>query len=124
MDQSQPGREALETDLAGGRRGKSGGRGRKDGSGGEETFKLKPIKEGVAEVMKLYKRFELAKDDYNAAAKAVAERGNLNTSSLKKLISSSAKGKFEDTRRMIEQQNVLFAGVGEVPSGSVTGSGE
>ncbi|HTD91151.1 MAG TPA: hypothetical protein VK663_10845 [Burkholderiales bacterium] len=97
---------------------KPGSRGRKSADGGEETISFQPIKEGVAEVMKLYKKAELAVADFNAAAKSVAEKGNINTASLKKLIKSSAKGKFKDTQRAIDQQSVLFETVGEVSGGS------
>lgn len=96
--------------------------GRKNGDGTEETIKIKPIKDAVADAMKLYHKFETAKIDFNECIKGIAERSNANSSTLKKLISSSAKGKFEDTRRMVEQQQVIFEEVGEVPTGSVTGA--
>ncbi|HTE16036.1 MAG TPA: hypothetical protein VK642_13245 [Burkholderiales bacterium] len=99
-------------EQATGKRGRGPGRRNKDGS--DEVIKIGPIKEACAELMTIYKKFEIAKDDWNRASKVVAERGSVNTSSLKKLIKSSADGKFEDTRRAIEQQGVLFEGVGEV----------
>lgn len=99
-----------------------GSRGRKGRDGSEETIKIKPIKDAVGDLMKLYKKAELARADYNNAAKAVAERSNANTADIKRLIKSSADGKYEDTRRHIEQQQVLFESVGEVPAGP--GSGE
>lgn len=116
-------------DMPPGSRGKGTGntsarsmRGRKSGDGSEETIKIAPIKEATKELMRAYKKKELANADYNAMAKAVAERSNANTGILKRLIASSAKGKYQDTRRLIEQQAVLFEMVGEVPGGSVTDS--
>ena len=98
-----------------------GTRGRKGPDGTEETIKVTTIKQGVADLMRLYKKAQAAKDDYNNSAKGLAERSNCNTGILKKLISSSAKDKYEDTRRLVEQQSVLFEAVGEVPGGSETG---
>jgi hypothetical protein len=116
--------KALDLPPGGRGRGKgSNANGRKDGTGTEETIKIRPLKDGCAECMKLYKIAEEAKKAYNAAAKAVSERGGINTGSFKKLITASAKGKYEDVRRSIEQQSVLFEKVGEVPGGSVSNSG-
>jgi hypothetical protein len=116
----------VNTTKPSGRRGGKGGDragvGRKNGDGSTETLKIKPLKEGTKECMRLYMRAEEAKSAYNAATTAVAERGNINTSTLRKLISSSAKGKFEDVRQKIEQADIVFREVGEVSSGSVTGS--
>lgn len=115
--------QALDLPPGGRGRNKNNASGRKDGTGTEETIKIRPLKDGCGECMKLYKIAEAAKQAYNAAVKMVAERGGINAGSFKKLIASSAKGKFEDTRRTIEQQSILFEKVGEVPGGSVSNSG-
>lgn len=94
--------------------------GRKDSTGTEEPIKLKPIKDGVRDAMKLYVKLESAKADYNQFMKGLSERSNVNSTTLKKLISSSHKGKFVDTQRLIEQQQEIFDAVGEVPSGAVS----
>lgn len=96
-------------------------KGRKNSDGTEETIKLKPIKDAVSDAMKLYVKMDDAKVAFNDCVKGISERSNANASTIKKLISSSYKGKFEDTRRMVEQQQVIFESVGEVPTGSVTG---
>lgn len=98
------------------------GRGRKSSDGSEETIKIKPIKDAVGELMTLYKKAETAQAEYNNARKLVSERSNCNSADLNRLIKSSAKGNFEDVRRHIEQQSVLFEAVGEVPGGSVSNS--
>lgn len=95
----------------------SRGRGRKNRDGGEETIKIQPIKEAVGELMTLYKKAQSAMGAYNDARKKVSERSNCNSADLNKLIKSSAKGDFEDVRRHIEQQQVLFESVGEVAGG-------
>lgn len=94
------------------------GRGRKSPDGSEETIKIKPIKEAVGELMVLYKQMESASAAYNNARKLVSERSNCNSADLNKLIKASAKGNFEDVRRHVEQQSVLFESVGEVPGGA------
>lgn len=98
-----------------------GARGRKGRDGSEETIKIKPIKDAVGDLMRLYKKAELALADYNNAAKGVAERSNANTADIKRLIKASAKGNYQDVRRHIEQQQVLFEAVGEVPAGPKSG---
>lgn len=114
MDQALPGLEDIKSNL--------GKRGRKNSDGTEETIKIKPIQDAVKDAMKLYRKFDAAKIDFNECIKGIAERSNANASTIKKLISSSYKGKFEDARRMVEQQSVIFESVGEVPSGAVTGN--
>jgi len=96
--------------------------GRKTADGSVEVMKLRPLKDACPELMKLYKRFEEAKLAFNGGITSVAESSNVNASTLKKLIVSSANGKFEDTRRAIEQASIIFEEVGEVPGGSVTNS--
>lgn len=95
-----------------------GGRGRKSSNGDEETIKLKPIKDACEELMIAYKKLELAKQEYNKLKSLVAERSNCNASDIGRLIKSSATGKYEDTRRHIEQQQALFEGIGEVSPGA------
>lgn len=97
----------------------SRGRGRKDGAGGEEVLKVQPVKDGCKELMVLYKKSVIAKEAYNAAAKAIAEKSNANTATIKRLIESSAKGKFEDVKRAVEQTADLFEAVGEVSASDV-----
>jgi len=97
-----------------------GSRGRKSKDGGEETIKLKPIQDACTELMAGYKKKEAANKEYNTLFKAVAERAGCNAPDLKRLIKSSADGKYEDTRRHIEQQQALFEGIGEVEGGGST----
>lgn len=97
-----------------------GSRGRKSKDGGEETIKLKPIQDACTELMAGYKKMEQAKDEYNKLFKVVAERAGCNAPDLKRLVKSSATGKYEDTRRHIEQQQALFEGIGEIAGGPAT----
>lgn len=96
-------------------KGQRGRRGRKDSTGDEQVLKAQPIKEALGELMIAYQRFELAKKTYNDLRKLVAERSNADSSDLAKLMRASARGKFEDVQRRLQQQADLFELIGEVP---------
>lgn len=96
-------------------KGSRGRRGRKDSTGDEQVLKAQPIKEALSELMVAYKSHEAAKAAYNDLRKKVAERSNCNAADLGRLLRASATGKFEDTKRHIEQQADLFDLIGEVP---------
>lgn len=101
-----------------------GSRGRRDQSGIEGPVKVKPLKDGVKELMKLYMRIESAKTKYKEALKTCAGAGNVSASTLGKLIRVSANGKFKDTVHAVEQEQEVFEAVGEVPGGKDSESGE
>lgn len=111
MEGAQPG-TGTET-------GKNGRKavGRRDGQGNEKTVKIPPLKAGVKECMTLFMRAEAARVRYKDACKATAERGGIESSTLNKLIKSSAKGRFEETKSDIDQQALIFDQVGEVEGG-------
>lgn len=95
--------------------------GRKNSAGDEKTIKVRPIKDGVADLMKLYNKAEAARTTYQDASKAVAEKGGIEVSTLKKLIKSSAKGNFAEVKADIEQQVIIFSEVGEIAGGPAAG---
>ena len=95
-------------------KGSRGRRGRKDLTGDEQVLKAQPIKEALTELMVSYQKFEAAKKEYNDLRKLVAERSNADSSDLAKLLKASAKGKFEDVQRRLQQQVDLFDLIGEV----------
>lgn len=97
--------------------------GRKGRDGTDEVIKFKPIKDATKDLMTLYKKKQQADADYRASLKAVAERGNVNSGNLNRLVKASAKGNYADVRRDIDQQSVLFESIGEIQSGPAT-SGE
>jgi len=97
--------------------------GRKDKDGTEALPNYIRIKDAAKELMRSYKKMEAAREAFNDTVKAIAERGNVNTSSLKKLVRDSASGNFADRRRMIDQQSELFEMVGEIAGGG-KGAGE
>ena len=99
-------------------KGSRGRRGRKDSTGDEQVLKAQPIKEALSELMVAYQRFELSKKAYNDLRKLVAERSNADSSDLARLMKASAKGKFEDVQRRLQQQVDLFELIGEVPQGT------
>lgn len=94
-----------------------GSRGRKEKDGTEETIKVQPIKDACSEMMKLYKKLETARGNFNDGIKAVAERSGVNSSTLKKLVKASADGNFVDVRRKVDQQSIVFEQVGEIAGG-------
>ena len=94
--------------------GSRGRRGRKDSTGDEQVLKAQPIKDALSELMVAFQKFEAAKKEYNDLRKIVAERSNADSSDLAKLLKASAKGKFEDVQRRIQQQVDLFELIGEV----------
>lgn len=97
-----------------GSRGRSG---RKDKEGGEETIKIKPIKDAAKDVLKLMRKADAARGQVSDAIKALAERSGTNASNLKRLFKASLKGNFADVRRDVDQQSVLFEQVGEISEG-------
>lgn len=99
--------------------------GRRDKDGGEEVIKLKPIKDRMGEQMKLLRRAEDAKTKSNEGFKELAKASGTNVGNLKKLFRASNGGNFKDVQRDIDQQQVLFEQIGEIPGGGGKGeSGE
>jgi hypothetical protein len=94
--------------------------GRKDRDGTEEIPNFPTIKKGCAEMMLAYKKLEAARGVFNDVVQAVAERGNCNAASLKRLVRASASGNFADHHRMIDQQSTIFEMVGEIPGGGAS----
>lgn len=93
-----------------------GARGRKR-EGVEEVPKMEPIRESSAEMMKLYRRLKSAQEGFNECIKAVAERSNVNSSTLKKLVTASFSGDFPEHRCKVEQMSIVFDQVGEIAGG-------
>lgn len=96
--------------------------GRKSADGSAAVLRPKTVMQAGKELMSLFKRKQEANAAYNAAAKAVAERSGFNTSAITRIVNASARAKFEDVKRHIEQTNLLFEECGEIPGGSVTNS--
>lgn len=95
----------------------SRGNGRKSGDGTEEPLKIKPIKDDIGDLMKLYRKEIDAKEKTNEKAKSIAERSNCSAGTLKRLVRASYRGKFEETQRKINQESDVFEAIGEVPGG-------
>lgn len=99
-------------------------RGRKDKDGAEKVLNYGPLKENAKDLMKLRRRLANAQTDFNDKCKAVAEKCNCNTGSVKSIINASFSGKFADKQREIEQLSLTFSEVGEIANGAVTASDE
>lgn len=96
--------------------------GRKSRDGSDEVIKFKPIKDATKDLMALFKKKQLADEAYRDQLKAVAERGNVNSSNLNRLVKASAKGNYADVRRDIDQQSILFENIGEIRGDGTTGA--
>jgi hypothetical protein len=94
-----------------------GARGRKR-DGVEEVPKIGPIKDACADMMKLYRRHVAARESFNECVKAVAERSNVNSSTLKALVRASHSGDFKEHQRRVDQVQLVFEQCGEIPGGT------
>lgn len=92
----------------------SRGCGRKDRDGIEETVKVPSLKEACPRPLRMLRMATEHMTDYKEALKAVCESNSANTSDVNKLLKASLKGNFEDARRHVEQQQIIFEGVGEI----------
>lgn len=99
-------------DLRPGSRGRSSGR--KDKDGIEQPIKVKPLKDECPRLMRLLRRVKDAQTEYKEALNKVCEANGANTSDVNRLLKSSLKGNFEDVKRHVEQQAIIFEEVGEV----------
>jgi hypothetical protein len=93
-------------------------RGRQNKDGTEETVKVEPLRKACPRLLRLYGKAVDTMTDYKEALKAACEANGANTADVARLIKASHKGNFEDVRRHVEQQAIIFEAVGEVsPSG-------
>lgn len=92
-------------------------KGRKAADGTEKTLKPLTVKAGLAECMKLLRKVESAKENYQDAVKKLAESGGFQASALNKLLKVSLNGKFAEAKRDIDQVQILFDEVGEAAGG-------
>lgn len=111
------GKRRKTTDAPDADEGERKPRGRKGADGIEMTITISNVKDGSAECMKLFNKSERAKTLYKEAIKKVAESGGIQASTLNKWIKASAKGKFADVKRDIEQQALVFDECGECAGG-------
>lgn len=88
-------------------------RGRKGRDGIEETVKVTTLRKACPQLLKLYRKSQDAATDYKDALKAACEANGANSADVNKLIKASFKGNYEDVRRHIEQQQIIFE-MGEV----------
>lgn len=89
-------------------------RGRQNRDGTEETVKVKPLKDECPRLLKMLRKGTDAMTDYKEALKAVCEANGANSADVAKLLKASLKGNYEDVRRHVEQQAIIFEAVGEV----------
>ncbi len=87
--------------------------GRKDENKQEGVTVPEKVKEGIDELVTLYRAQHTAAEDFSAAVKAVAEKSNYNAAAVRKFVVARAGEKFAEAKRLSEQQMELFDEVGE-----------
>jgi hypothetical protein len=99
-------------DLEPGSRGRGGGRKNRDGI--EEAPKVPTLKQACPRLLRLYRQAQEHMTEYKEALTKICEANHANAGDVNRLIKASFKGNFEDVRRHVEQQQIIFEGVGEV----------
>lgn len=94
------------TDLAGDVINKA--RGRKDSEGQEAVIKEKPLKDAVAELMVLNEKADAAKDKFNDAVKAVAEKAGMLAKVVRKAVKAKANDNIQEAEREAEQLSIAY----------------
>lgn len=89
------------------------GRGRMDANRQPATKQPKIVADGIEELVTLYDRAKTATDKSNDAIAAIAEKSGFLASAVRKLVVAKATDKYEETKRLIEQQMDLFETAGE-----------
>ena len=91
---------------------KTGARGRKDG-GQEQVIRVQAVKDKIEHLVKLHAAHEEAAENLSDAIKAVAEKGGIEASVLKRFVAARAGEKFDRARKRSEQLELLFDQIGE-----------
>jgi hypothetical protein len=94
------------------RRGRKPKLGRVDHDGQEASIKLDAIREGVDNLVSLYRAAEEAGTDLSEAIKAVAEKSGLLATVVRKFIAAKAGEQYEERKRQCEQLSLVFEEVG------------
>jgi hypothetical protein len=89
-------------------------RGRKDQTTGQEAaISLRPIKDGIEELVSLYTQQQESAARCSDAIKAVAEKSGLMANVVRKFVKARAGEKFEEAKRTVEQLSLVFEDMGE-----------
>lgn len=83
-------------------------RGRKDNSGQEGIINTTPLKKSLKELEDAYQKFINAKDALSGIVKSVAEKTNLQSGTIRKLLKARNSDKVEDTIRSAEQVQLVL----------------
>lgn len=93
--------------------GRTSPRGRKAQDGQEATISLRPIKDGIEELITLYTQQQESAARCSDAIKAAAEKSGLLANVVRKFVKARAGEKFEEAKRTVEQLSLVFDEVGE-----------
>lgn len=88
--------------------------GRKDKDGVEKSIELWPLKKKLKHLMATKENADAARDNYNAAIKAVAEETGLMAVVVKKLVKARADDKVFDEKRKADQLSMVLDEVGGI----------
>jgi MarR-like DNA-binding transcriptional regulator SgrR of sgrS sRNA len=94
--------------------GRASPRGRKDQTTGQEAaISLRPIKDGIEELVTLYTQQEESAARCSDAIKAAAEQSGLLANVIRRFVKARAGDKFEEAKRTVEQLSLVFEELGE-----------
>jgi hypothetical protein len=94
--------------------GRTRPRGRKDQTTGQEAaISLRPIKDGIEELVTLYTQQQESAARCSDAIKAAAEQSGLLANVVRKFVKARAGDKFEEAKRTVEQLSLVFEELGE-----------
>jgi len=94
------------TDLAGDVIAKA--QGRKTSDGTEAPIKVKPLKDAWTDLYALKVKLETAKDKYNDAKKAVAEKSGFQAAVITKAINAQFRDRVEESKRDTDQLSIVL----------------
>jgi hypothetical protein len=106
----------MQTELTNAKRGngRASPHGRKDQTTGqEEAITLRPIKDGIEELVNLYVQQQQSAARCSDAIKAAAEKSGLLANVVRKFVKARAGDKFEEVKRTVEQLSLVFEECGE-----------
>lgn len=89
--------------------GRTRSRGRKDQTTGQEAaISLRPIKDGIDELVMLYHQQEESSARCSDAIKAAAEKSGLLSAVIRKYVRARVGDRFEEAKRETEQLSLIF----------------
>jgi len=105
--------EGTQTEAGKGGKGNKRTTGRKDANRQPAVMQPKIIVDRIDELVELYDKAKSAAEKSNDAIAKAAEDSGFLAAAVRKLVVAKASDKYEETKRLVEQQGDLFDEVGE-----------